>query len=66
MHDILNATQAAKVIGCCWGEVVQKGKSGIWPFVKVISRLKSLEEKKTATRYQKGIWQIISRFHLKK
>ena len=31
MYDILNATQAAKVIGCRWGEVVQKGKAGIWP-----------------------------------
>lgn len=28
MHDILNASQAAKVIGCCWGEVVQKEKPG--------------------------------------
>ena len=36
MHDILNATQAAKVIGCRWGEVVEKGKAGVWPFVKVI------------------------------
>lgn len=29
MHDILNATQAAKVIGCRWGEVVEKGKAGM-------------------------------------
>lgn len=37
MYDVLNVSQAARVIGCCRQEVSEKGKRGIWPFVKVIS-----------------------------
>lgn len=36
MYDILNASQAAKVIGCGRQEVVEKGKREIWKFVKII------------------------------
>lgn len=54
MHDILNATQAAKVIGCRWGEVVQKGKAGIWPFVKVIPAEKLGRKKRQLRDTKKG------------
>ncbi|MGC4018915.1 MAG: hypothetical protein QM793_06615 [Muricomes sp.] len=37
MYDILNAAQAAKVIGCDRQEIAEKGKRGIWPFIRVIT-----------------------------
>ena len=36
MYDILNARQAAKVIGCGRQEVGEKGKRAIWKFVKIM------------------------------
>jgi Holliday junction resolvase RusA-like endonuclease len=49
LHDILNATQAAKVIGCARQELAEKGKRGIWPFIKVIT---PKESGKTVNRYE--------------
>lgn len=36
MHDFLNRTQAAKVIGCSPQKVAEMGKRGLWKFVEVI------------------------------
>lgn len=37
MYDVLNVSQAAKVIGCGRQEIAEKGKRKIWPFVRVIT-----------------------------
>ena len=49
MYDVLNASQTSKVIGCCRQEVAEKGKRGIWPFVRVIT---PSESGKSSNRYE--------------
>lgn len=49
MRDILNARQAAQVIGCSRQELAEKGKRGLWPFIKVIT---PKESGKKVNRYE--------------
>lgn len=41
MHDILNAAEAARAIGCCPQKVRERIKRGIWKFGSVVTASQS-------------------------